>query len=159
LHLNADPNPSFHLMRIRTRILLQIEVMRPMIYRPSRVPFFAFKPPLCTSTALDGSILSFHSSRISTSMRIRIQLFILRGSESGFAKIMRIRVRNPASNRMRHPAFCLSTSLFGFPTNRSTGKQRSFWSWGCVGTKIKLICLVCCASLAVHCHISRDKER
>jgi hypothetical protein len=77
---DPDPDPDSH---------QGDDNLRPLVYRSSRAPFWAFMAPLWASVAIHDSILSLWNYWILTSMLIRIQLF----------NLMRIRIRNPATNR------------------------------------------------------------
>ncbi len=73
-HLDADPDPAHHqsdLYKYATPVVLTLTTT-----------FWASIPPLWTSMALHGSILNLYSSKILTSMRIRIFLYFLCGSGS-----------------------------------------------------------------------------
>jgi hypothetical protein len=56
-HFNADPHPAFHINADPDPASHQSDKnLRPLVYRPSKVPFWASRPPLGASTALHGSI-------------------------------------------------------------------------------------------------------
>ncbi len=82
-HFNAHPDPAFHFNADPDPAPHEGDAnLRPLAYRPSRPPLWAF-------THLYGSNLSLQSSCILTLMRIRIQVFAL----------MRIRVQLPKTMR------------------------------------------------------------
>ncbi len=75
-HLDADADPSFHFdsdlsptnhfdgNRYSEPVPAPYQnnaKLRPLVYRPSTAPFWAFAPPLLTSTTLHGSIMSLHT--------------------------------------------------------------------------------------------------
>jgi hypothetical protein len=67
-YFDADPDPVLHPSDANLRLL---------VYRPSTDPFWASTPPLKASTALYGSTLSLHRSRILTLISIRIRNTVL----------------------------------------------------------------------------------
>ncbi len=71
-YFNADPDQNFHFNANPNPAPRQSDAnIRPLVYRPSRVPFWTFKPPF---VSVHGSILSLQSSLIFILIRIRIQL-------------------------------------------------------------------------------------
>ncbi len=115
-HFNADPDPAFHFNADLDPAPHQCDAnLRPLGYRPCRPPLSLHAPitslhfecpwPSMAPFSEPRKLLNLDLMRI----RIQIQLFTLMWIRIQFPKIMRIRIRNPATEGI----FLQNFSLLG----------------------------------------------
>ncbi len=89
LYLNADPDPTSHFNADPYPAHQNYANLRPLVYRPSRAPFWASKPPMWAQRPSTAPYLA--------SISPEFWLWWGSCSFSLYCKSLRIRIRNPCS--------------------------------------------------------------